>query len=124
MTNIMNFVYLAVFTTMLAAGQLLFKVVGLSIRGQSLADGLLAVVRQPALYAALFLYGFATCLWIWILSRVPLSMAYPWVAVGVALVPLLSWWLFDEQVTMTFWLGILLIIVGIIVTQYSVSAIN
>jgi hypothetical protein len=37
------------------------------------------VIRQPALYAALTLYGFSTVLWIWIMSRLPLMQAHPWV---------------------------------------------
>ena len=119
MTNLANFGFLALFTMMLAAGQVLFKKIGLSIRQESLVDGLLLAAREPTLYAALALYGCATLLWIWILSRVPLSQAYPWVAGGVALVPLLGCWFFGEQIRPTFWLGVVLIILGIGVTQHS-----
>ena len=119
MANLTNILSLAVFTTMLAVGQLLFKQVGLSIRGQPLIDGLLMSTRQPSLYAALVLYGLSTALWIWILSRVPLAVAYPWVAVGVAIVPILGWWLFDERLNATFWMGVAFILLGIIITQYA-----
>lgn len=122
MASYINFISLAVFTSMLAAGQLLFKQVGLSIRDQSLIDGVLSVLRQPTLYAALSLYGLATLLWIWILSRVPLSQAYPWVAAGVVIVPMLGWWVFGERVSFTFWVGVLFIVIGIILTQVSVRA--
>jgi len=105
------------FTLLLAAGQLLFKKVGLDLRGASLADGVLRVLGQTTLYAALALYGVATLLWIWILSRVPLSRAYPFVALGVALVPLASIVMFNERVRPAFWIGVILIVIGIIVTQ-------
>lgn len=118
----LNFLSLAFFTALLAAGQLLFKQVGLSIRDQSLVGALLSTLREPAFYAAISLYGFSTLLWIWILSRVPLTQAYPWVAAGVAIVPLLGWWVFGERVSPTFWVGVLLIVIGIIVTQYSTNA--
>ena len=98
---------------------MLFKQVGLSIRGQPLIDGLLLSTRQPGLYAALVLYGLATALWVWILSRVPLSTAYPWVAMGVIVVPILSWWVFDERLSATFWMGVAFIVVGIAITQYA-----
>ena len=75
-------------------------------------------MRDPVLYGALTLYGFATLLWIWILSRVPLSQAYPWIAVGTAIVPLLGWYLFDERVAPVFWVGVALIIAGILLVQY------
>lgn len=122
MANHINFLSLAVFTTMLAVGQLLFKQVGLSIRDRSLTDGLLSVLRHPTLYAALALYGLATLLWIWILSRVPLTQAYPWVAAGVVIVPLLGLLVFGERVSFTFWIGVLFIVIGIIITQFSIGA--
>jgi hypothetical protein len=52
-----RFASLAVFALSLAAGQALFKKVGLVIRDQPFFDGLLLVARQPALYAALAFYG-------------------------------------------------------------------
>jgi multidrug transporter EmrE-like cation transporter len=68
---------------------------------------------------ALSLYALATFLWIWILLRVPLSQAYPWVAIGIVIVPLLGWYIFGERIKATFWLGVLLIVFGVIVTQLS-----
>jgi multidrug transporter EmrE-like cation transporter len=119
MVSLTNILSLAIFTAMLAVGQLLFKKVGLSISGQPLIEGLLMIARQPTLYVALTLYGMATALWIWILSRVPLAVAYPWVAVGVAIVPILGWWLFGERLNAIFWVGVGFVLVGIIITQYA-----
>lgn len=115
-----NLAGLAVFTTVLAVGQLLFKKAGLSIRGLDLAEGLLSLARLPAFYAAIALYALSTLLWVWLLSRVTLMQAYPWVAAGVIIVPLLSAMVFGERVNPTYWLGTLLIVAGILVTQYSV----
>jgi len=117
-----NIVSLLIFTTTLAVGQLLFKQVGLSLRGRPLVSGMLSITQEPAFYLALVLYGFATLLWIWILARVPLMQAYPWVAIGIALVPLLSWFVFDERVTPVFWLGIAFIMAGVLLTQLGASA--
>jgi drug/metabolite transporter (DMT)-like permease len=110
---------LAVFTLILASGQVVFKRVGLALQGQSGLDAILVAVRQPSLYAALVLYAAATLLWIWILSRVTLMQAYPWVAVGTIIVPLLGWLQFGERVAPVFWLGVALIIAGVGVTQYA-----
>ena len=117
-----NYVSLMIFTTSLAAGQVLFKQVGLIVRGQSPGEAVMMVLRQPALYAALTLYAFATALWIWILSRVPLMQAYPWVAVGMAIVPLLGWLVFGERVGPLFWLGVAFILMGVTLTQYAALA--
>lgn len=117
MQKLVNFVSLAVFTTSLAIGQVMFKQVGLAIRGRPPLDSALDILSHHAFYLALSIYAFSTFLWIWILSRVPLSQAYPWVAVGVAIVPLMGWYIFGERIKPAFWLGVLLIVLGIIVTQ-------
>lgn len=113
-----NYIGLAAVTLILAAGQFLFKRIGLSIHGVPIAAGLLSILRQPLLYAALLLYGVATILWIWILSRVPLSQAYPWVAAGVVVVVFLGWWFYGERPSPIFWLGLAFVAVGIALTQY------
>lgn len=114
MTNVLS---LMLVTAMLAAGQLLFKQAGLAIRGRPIADGLLTLAAMPAFYMALAIYGVATLVWIWILSRVPLMQAYPWVAAGTVIVPLIGWGVFGERVEPIFWIGIALIMVGLSLTQ-------
>jgi len=114
-----NTLWLLVFSAMLAVGQMLFKVVARNMQGASLGDGLLVIAGMPMLYMALALYGAATLLWIWILSRVPLSQAYPWVAVAMAAVPVLASFVFGERVGSSYWLGISLVIAGVGVTQYA-----
>jgi drug/metabolite transporter (DMT)-like permease len=117
--TISNIASLAAFTLILASGQVLFKKVGLAIAGLAPSDAVLAVLRDPVLYGALTLYGVATLLWIWILSRVPLSQAYPWVALGVVLVPLLGRYLFGERIAPMFWLGTVLIVAGLAIINYT-----
>ena len=85
-----NILGLASVTLMLAVGQALFKQVAMSIRGMPISEALLVILRQPLFYVSLLIYGLATLLWIWILSRVPLSQAYPWVALRY------SWSLFSD----------------------------
>lgn len=109
--------FLVCFTILLAAGQLLFKKVGLILRAPSPDAAMLRVLSAPTLYAALALYGAATFLWIWILSRVPLSRAYPYVALGVVLVPAASMFVFGERMKPVFWLGAAFIVAGIAITQ-------
>ena len=115
--QIANILWLATFSTMLAAGQLLFKQASLAMRGRPLAEGFLAVARVPAFYGAIALYATATLLWIWILSRVPLSQAYPWVALAMAAVPVLASLVFHERIDPVYWIGIVLVVGGVFLTQ-------
>lgn len=123
MSSLINLALMAVFTVSLAAGQLLFKCVGLSIRGKSLLEIAVVLPRQPALYAALALYAMATALWIWILARLPLAQAYCCsIGVGLVLVPLLSAHFFAERVPPLFWVGACLIAAGLAFTQLSAGS--
>jgi multidrug transporter EmrE-like cation transporter len=110
---------LTIFTTSLAVGQVMFKRVGMAIRGQPLLDSVFYLLSSPTLYMVVSIYVLSTFLWIWILSQIPLTRAYPWVAVGMAIVPLLRRYVFDEGVEPLFWLGISLFLVGLIITQYA-----
>jgi len=113
-----NLISLSAVSGALAAGQILFKRLGLSLQGQELASGLLSLARNPKLYLALAIYGFATVLWIWILSRIPLTRAYPWIAATTAIIPLLGWLIFEERVAGSYWIGLFLIVIGLMLTQY------
>jgi multidrug transporter EmrE-like cation transporter len=53
-----------------------------------------------------------------ILSRVPLSIAYPWIGVGVILVPMLAYLVYGERVNAMYWVGAVFVAVGIVLTQY------
>jgi drug/metabolite transporter (DMT)-like permease len=103
----------------LAAGQYLFKRAGLSIQGQPIAKGLLSLAVSPSLYVALALYGGTTLLWIFVLSRVPITLAYPWIAAATAAVPVIGWLAFGEHVGPAFWVGFAMILIGLTLTQLS-----
>jgi len=112
-----NTLWLLLFSVMLAGGQLLFKRAAQAITGLPVQRLLPVLAATPAMWAAVTLYGGATLLWVWILSRVPLSQAHPWVALGVVVVPLAAVLVFGETVRPVFWLGAALIVAGIVLTQ-------
>jgi multidrug transporter EmrE-like cation transporter len=116
-----NIVWLSLFSILLASGQLLFKRAAQTITGLPLSRMAATLAVSGPLWTALLLYGGSTLLWIWILSRIPLSQAYPWVALGSIIVPLAARLLFGEIVKPVFWLGALMIAAGIVVTQIGSS---
>ena len=115
-----NSVLLLTVTCLLAGGQFLFKGAGLAIQNRSLAGVVWTLGTLPSFYLALAIYGVATVLWIFVLSRVPLTQAYPWVAGATVLVPLLGRFFYGEQVTSIFWVGMAFILVGLLLTQLAV----
>jgi drug/metabolite transporter (DMT)-like permease len=101
----------------IAAGQLLFKRVGIEI--ERLGAGWFEP-RVIALAAAAFaLYAAATLLWIHLLRYVELSRAYPFMALSFVLVPLFSMLVFGERLGGAYLAGVALIVAGVAVIAYS-----
>jgi len=71
---------------------------------------------SPFLYLGLFLYGFSTLLWVYSLKFLPLSKVYPFTFLTFALVLVLSYFLFNERLSPVNFVGIFLIVVGVVLT--------
>ena len=83
------------FSVGLAGGQILFKFAAQDIASHK-AESTLISIFSPWLIAALAVYSASTILWVWILMHVPISKAYPFALLTMALVPLAGYWLFSE----------------------------
>ena len=53
-----------------------------SARAQGAGNEMLAMLMSPMVILGLSLYGVGALLWLFVLGRVPLSMAYPFVGLG------------------------------------------
>ena len=102
------------FSLLLAGGQILFKTAALAAPAMTSVRGVLGLALIPSFWAALVLYGAATLLWIYLLQTIPLSRAYPFAALGFVIVPLAGLLLFGERVSLTYAIGALLVIGGIL----------
>jgi len=73
---------------------------------------LLAMGQSPLVLAGLALYGLGAVLWLFVLARAPLSLAYPFVGLGFILTMLAGTLLLGEQLTAGRIAGTLLIACG------------
>lgn len=112
--SLTNIVQLVGFSILLSIGQLLFKRAALQVADETAVAAILKLSLSPTLWAALVLYGLATILWVLILRTVPLSLAYPFFALGFVLLPIFSWWLFDERLGWALFAGTALIVLGVL----------
>jgi undecaprenyl phosphate-alpha-L-ara4N flippase subunit ArnE len=97
-----------------ACGQVLLKYAMTQVGPLNFSpDVLLRALRQPFLPVALVIYGLALLMWLEVLSKTPLSVAYPVLAVTYVLVPLISQFVFDEQLQTSHYLGMCLILAGV-----------
>jgi drug/metabolite transporter (DMT)-like permease len=87
------------------------------------ADGFLSligmIIRSPFVLLGLVLYAAGALAWIAVLSRLDLSLAYPFLALNFVLVTLSSRFLLGETVPGIRWLGILVICGGIFLVARS-----
>ncbi len=101
---------------MISAGQVLFKLT--SARTGALdAGGLLRLLADPYLILAFAIYGIGTVVWVYVLKSVPLSVAYPFMALTFCVVPLLAWLLLGETLSLRYGVGAALIVAGLLVVN-------
>ena len=101
---------------LLSAGQFFFKKSSGSLAVDSLPRLVGSLLVNPYFWIALFIYAAATVLWVFILSRVPLSRAMPFVALTFAIVPIVSVVALGEKLNLAYWIGVAVIAVGVYMT--------
>lgn len=101
-------------TCLMATGQIMFKA---GSAGKSIGNWLdiIRLFFTPIVFFALCLYAATTGLWLYILSRTPMSHAYPIQALAFPLVLFASMAFFHEQVSVIKWIGIGIIVCGVFV---------
>lgn len=82
--------------------------------GASPLQSIAAIARSPYVIGGLACYGFGAVVWLLVLSRIPVSHAYPFVSLGIVLTALAGVVVLGETISLTACLGILLIISGIL----------
>ena len=96
-----------------AVGQILFKLSADRIRDAS--DGILtAYFTSPYIWCAVAFYFGASVVWVWVLQWLPISTAYPVMSLVFVLVPLAGIYLFQETQGLRFFLGVTMIVGGIL----------
>ncbi len=73
-----------------------------------------AVALSPLVWTGLAIYGSSVTVWLWILSKVDLSLAYPFVGVSFIVVMLFGAFLLNETITPLRMIGTILIATGCI----------
>ncbi len=96
----------------LSVGQILFKI---SANYLSQTGNLFELKTILTLLAAFALYGITSIAWVWILQKTELGRVYPLMAFAFILVPLGSYFIFGERFHFQYFLGVALIVSGIVI---------
>ncbi|MDR2852405.1 MAG: EamA family transporter [Burkholderiaceae bacterium] len=109
----------AVAQLLLKAGARTAGEITLSAGARALSRTALGLAQNPAILGGLGCYVISVVVWIVALSRVQVSVAYPMLSIGYIVNALLAWWLFGENLNAQRWLGIAVIIVGVVLVARS-----
>lgn len=114
--NILTLSLTLICVFMIATGQILFKLAAVKIPHDLILRNWLSFMFSPIFLSSLALYGIATILWIYTLKKVPLSIAYPFMALAFIIVPMLSYFILNEKISTNSIIGTVFIIIGLIIT--------
>lgn len=122
MTNVL--LWMGLYALILALSQVILKagttqIGGVSIKGTGdILPFLFSLIRNPLVLVGTLMLASSYFLWVYILSWVKLSIAFPLTALAYVLVAFLSYFLLGEKLLLINYLGIALIAGGIFFLLY------
>jgi multidrug transporter EmrE-like cation transporter len=106
-----------------AGAQLALKIASGRHADSTESAGLLQSVMQqlldPLTVAAIGLYVGSLVLWLLALRSLPLSLAYPFSGLTIAVVAFLGWAVLNETLSVTHIVGMVLILIGVVLLAQS-----
>ena len=79
----------------------------------SLLSKISFLVFNPFILGGIGLYGVSSLLWIYVLSRLPLSRAYPFVGLSIVITSIVGALFLGERLVVTQIIGIVLVSIGV-----------
>ncbi|GIP45596.1 membrane protein [Paenibacillus sp. J45TS6] len=107
----MAYVVLFLNILLLVSGQIVWKM-GLEQQGGIQLSNFVSVLFSPLILLGILFYGLATGLWFIVLSKLPLSVAYPLQSLAYAIGIVAAWYFFGESVPLNRWIGVAVIVIG------------
>lgn len=77
------------------------------------------IARSPLVIGGLVLYGVGTFFWLVTLSRIDLSLAYPFATLSHVMLFLIGWLVLREKVSVMRGVGVLFVCLGMLLVAFS-----
>lgn len=97
----------------------MLKIGSVSLAFDQLFNMVLAVFTNIYLLAGMFSYGISIILWMVVLSKVNVSLAYPFLSIGYIITTVLAYLFFNEPITFQKVVGIIIICIGVFILTQS-----
>ncbi len=111
--TIADFALLVVYALGMSFGQVLFKLAADHAKLDAAAGFWAGLLGSWHFYVSVAVYGLLTIAWIWVLTRIPLSRAYPFVVLAFVFTPILAALLFGETLDARYFASLALIVAGL-----------
>ena len=97
----------------------MLKLGSVSFNMEQIWNMALSVFTNMYLLSGMFSYGISIILWMIVLSKVNVSLAYPFLSVGYVVPTVLAYLIFKEPLTVQKIFGIAIICLGVVILTYS-----
>jgi multidrug transporter EmrE-like cation transporter len=97
----------------MSVGQVLFKLAADHAKADATGSFWNGLLSSWHFYVSVAVYASLTIAWIWVLTRIPLSRAYPFVVLAFVFTPLLAAVFFGERLDARYFLSLGLIVLGL-----------
>lgn len=97
---------------LLVLGQTLWKIGLTGVEVKLSFISILKLIFSPYIFSGLAIYGVATIIWFYILSKAELSLVYPLQSLSYVLAAMVGLFFFKEHIPTTRWVGLMLIVAG------------
>jgi len=101
--------------SLISAGQLLFKLASLLIVENNPVFGFKVL---GVIFLSFLISGIGSLVYISLLRTIPLSIAYPFMALSYIAVPIMSYVFYNDSININYYVGITFVIVGLIVITH------
>jgi multidrug transporter EmrE-like cation transporter len=78
-----------------------------------------AILTSPLVLCGMGFFGLSAIVWLFVLAKVPLSSAYPFVALGIAITVIAGRVIFAESISLMKLVGVALVIAGVLTVAAS-----
>ena len=120
---ISNFIFIISSVLLNAFAQILLKA-GMKQFGNidlknNIMNTCISIAFNPYIISGFIAYGVSILLWLWVLSKVDVSLAYPFQALGYIVVTILAWIIFQENISYIRIIALIFITIGLIILAFS-----
>ncbi|MBC7765376.1 MAG: EamA family transporter [Hyphomonadaceae bacterium] len=112
------FLLIVVTEVLLVAGQIFWKL------GMKANPFNMSLILQPYILIGFGIYGIATVIWMFVLSKVDVSIAYPLNSMGYVFLLFAAWLVLGEEITVPKIVGIIVITIGIVILAMDASSVE